>query len=146
MAVDTLWLEEQAALTLERLLPRLESEIAGKKDGAAFLARLKEGFADAFQMFYNLYGGHYDFFFHLEQTLLTTAELFFERSVELKALDEARIQNPDWFQSQQMMGAVCYVDLFAGNLEGIRERIPYFEELGLTYLHLMPLVSHARSA
>ncbi len=38
-----------------------------------------------------------------------------------------------------MMGAVGYVDLFAGDLNGIREQIPYFEELGLTYLHLMPL-------
>ena len=46
---------------------------------------------------------------------------------------------PDWFQSQQMLGGVCYVDLFAGDLAGIRERIPYFKELGLTYLHLMPL-------
>lgn len=31
------------------------------------------------------------------------------------------------------------MDLFAGNLEGIRAKIPYFKELGLTYLHLMPL-------
>ena len=38
-----------------------------------------------------------------------------------------------------MLGGVCYVDLFAGDLDGIRERIPYFKELGLTYLHLMPL-------
>ena len=30
-------------------------------------------------------------------------------------------------------------DLFAGNLEGVRSKIPYFRELGLTYLHLMPL-------
>ncbi len=26
-----------------------------------------------------------------------------------------------------------------GDLEGVRARIPYFKELGLTYLHLMPL-------
>ena len=31
------------------------------------------------------------------------------------------------------------MDLFANNLEGVRSRIPYFRELGLTYLHLMPL-------
>ena len=34
---------------------------------------------------------------------------------------------------------VCYVDRYAGSLAGIREKIPYFQELGLTYLHLMPL-------
>ena len=38
-----------------------------------------------------------------------------------------------------MLGGVCYVDLFAGNLAGIRARLPYLRELGLTYLHLMPL-------
>ena len=38
-----------------------------------------------------------------------------------------------------MVGGVLYVDLFAGNLAGLREHLPYFKELGLTYLHLMPL-------
>lgn len=38
-----------------------------------------------------------------------------------------------------MLGGVCYVDLFADDLEGVKSRIPYFKELGLTYLHLMPL-------
>src|SRR5258708_24147699 len=38
-----------------------------------------------------------------------------------------------------MAGGVCYVDLFAGDLKGLRDKIPYFKQLGLTYLHLMPL-------
>ena len=38
-----------------------------------------------------------------------------------------------------MLGGVCYVDLFSGNLTELRRKIPYFKELGLTYLHLMPL-------
>jgi amylosucrase len=38
-----------------------------------------------------------------------------------------------------MLGGVCYVDLFANDLEGVKSKIPYFKELGLTYLHLMPL-------
>lgn len=38
-----------------------------------------------------------------------------------------------------MIGGVCYVDRFAGDLTGVRKKIPYFKELGLTYLHLMPL-------
>jgi glycosidase len=37
-----------------------------------------------------------------------------------------------------MLGGVCYVDLFAGNLQQMRSKIPYFKELGLTYLHVMP--------
>ncbi|MGW8267094.1 MAG: hypothetical protein ACWGSQ_12050 [Longimicrobiales bacterium] len=37
------------------------------------------------------------------------------------------------------MGAICYVDLFAGTLEGLREKVASLAELGTTALHLMPL-------
>ncbi len=139
MVVDAVWLHEQAELTLARLLPRLKPMITQKQNGDVLMARLREHFADAFEMFYHLYGNHYDFFFHLEQTLLAVIEKFDERPARLRALDVEREADPNWFQSEQMIGAVCYVDLFAGDLAGIRERISYFEELGLTYLHLMPL-------
>ena len=39
-----------------------------------------------------------------------------------------------------MIGYVCYVDRFAGDLRGLRNRLDYLEELGVTYLHLMPLL------
>ena len=61
------------------------------------------------------------------------------RPAALRALDDTREANPDWFASNRMLGGVCYVDLYAGDLAGIRSRIPYFRGLGLTYLHLMPL-------
>ena len=47
--------------------------------------------------------------------------------------------SPTWYQTEEMLGGVCYVDLFAGDLVTLREKIAYFRELGLTYLHLMPL-------
>ena len=131
--------EEQANLTLVRLLPRLKAALEHVQDGEVFLGRVQAHFSDVFASFFQLYGGHYDFFYHLERALLTAAEAFSERPEALKVLDQKRLDEPNWFQSEQMLGAVCYVDLFAGNLQGIRERIPYFEELGLTYLHLMPL-------
>ncbi|PSL37438.1 amylosucrase [Labedella gwakjiensis] len=62
-----------------------------------------------------------------------------ERSAAMRRLDERHEADPDWFSSNQMLGGVCYVDLYAGRLDGVRSRIPYFRELGLTYLHLMPL-------
>ncbi len=62
-----------------------------------------------------------------------------ERAGDLKQLDVRREADPNWFQSNQMVGGVCYVDLFAGDLKVLRSKIPYFKEIGLTYLHLMPL-------
>ena len=38
-----------------------------------------------------------------------------------------------------MVGAMCYVDLFAGDIQGLRSKIPYLLEMGITYLHLMPV-------
>jgi amylosucrase len=51
-----------------------------------------------------------------------------------------RASEPDWFQQPKMVGYVCYVDRFAGTLRGIVDKIPYLQELGISYLHLMPLL------
>ncbi len=61
------------------------------------------------------------------------------RPSELRRLDAAREADADWFQSNRMLGGVIYVDRYATDLAGVSARIPYFRELGLTYLHLMPL-------
>jgi glycosidase len=100
---------------------------------------LEEHFPRLLGLLVALYGGQYDFYFHLEELLMIMATAWLERPQDLKALDQAREQQPNWFQSHQMLGGVCYVDLFAGDLPGVRQRISYFKELGLTYLHLMPL-------
>ena len=88
---------------------------------------------------HRLYAHHYDFFYHLEDIVDTATRMWLARSPELKALDASREIDPYWFQSNRMLRAMCYVDLFAGNFAGLRERIPYLTELGITYPHLMPL-------
>lgn len=64
---------------------------------------------------------------------------YVERPASLKKIDEQHEAYPKWFQSEKMIGGFCYVDLYAKDLSGIRQQIPYFKSLGLTYLHLMPL-------
>lgn len=134
----------KAALSLKRLLPRLQNQFAAyaaahPADWQAFLARLQANFERLFGLLYPIYGSQYDFFYHLEALLNSLARSWIDRPAELKALDLRREQDPHWFQANGMLGGVCYVDLFAGDLTGVRSRIPYFKELGLTYLHLMPL-------
>lgn len=136
---DKLWLKQQAALTLDRLLPRVEVVLTPADATQPFYKRLHEEFPRLFRLLYDLYGTHYDFFYHLEQILLAAARMYQERPADLQALDRQRVANPYWFQQENMMGGVCYVDLFAGDLQGVRAKIPYFQEMGLTYLHLMPL-------
>ncbi|MCB0061323.1 MAG: alpha-glucosidase C-terminal domain-containing protein [Caldilineaceae bacterium] len=131
-----------ATRTLERIRPWLAHEFADQLTTPAwqqFDRRLTDHFEQLFRLLVGLYGNHYDFFYHLTQIVALAARSWLARSPELQALDAEREANPTWHQSQTMLGGVCYVDLFAGDLQKLREKIDYFQELGLTYLHLMPL-------
>ena len=137
-------LHSESKRVLARLLPKIEAEFALSitKDSQAwksFTQRLESNFDHLFQLYHTLYGTRYDMIFHFENLLKSMAQASFQRPADLRELDKQRKTNELWFQSNQVVGGVCYVDLFAGNLQGIRTKIPYFKELGLTYLHLMPL-------
>ena len=68
------------------------------------------------------------------------AAAYRQRDPELARLDLVRTLEPDWFQSPSMIGYAAYADRFADDLAGVRERLPYLRELGVTYLHLMPFL------
>jgi amylosucrase len=143
MAIDPL-LEKQSIRSFARLKPRLEERFSGyasqsPQEWRTFIKRLDDNFLLLFKLLIHLYGSQHDFFFHLEDLLTRVAHSWMNRPDDLKALDAQREANPLWYQSNKMLGGVCYVDLFAGNLTALGEKIPYFKELGLTYLHLMPL-------
>lgn len=136
-------IEKEAQKTLERIIPRLEQnlqkEIAKEKSWGQFKTRLQKNFIQLFKLYAELYSDQYDFFYHLEDLIISISKSWLNRPDDLRKLDKAREKNPLWFQSNKMVGGVCYVDLFAKNIKGIKSKIPYFKELGLTYLHLMPL-------
>jgi len=129
-------MEREVRKTLDRLIPRLTLK---KSEQALFTQRLEAVFPHLFALLRAVYGERFDFFYHLESILQTAAHYYSERPAALKKVDAEREADPLWFQAQGMVGGVCYVDLFADDLDGLRARIPYFKELGLTYLHLMPL-------
>ena len=63
-----------------------------------------------------------------------------ERPERLKRLDMSRLQDPDWYKKQNMLGMQMYVDAFAGDLKGVHSKPDYIQECGVNYLHLMPLL------
>ncbi len=133
----------KADLTLTRLAPCLaeawrSSRIDPARQGE-FEQRLEVHWRPLFRVLLQLYGSRYDFYYHLERILTTAATAWAERNDELCALDRHRINEPDWFQSERVVGGALYVDLFSENLSRLREHVGYFQSLGLTYLHLMPL-------
>lgn len=106
---------------------------------AELLARADVHLPRLHGLFHQLYGAHADGFERLLDVVTLAATSWATRPLELKALDRHREANPTWFESERMLGGVCYVDRYGGSLSGIRDQIPYFRDLGLTYLHLMPL-------
>ncbi|MFC4785333.1 alpha-amylase family protein [Nocardioides sp. MAHUQ-72] len=62
------------------------------------------------------------------------------RPAALHRLDQRRLLRPDWLQQPGMFGYACYAERFAGDLAGIGERLDYLSDLGVSYLHLMPLL------
>ena len=141
--IDSEWTQHEAQKSLKRLLPSLHAQFRRETDTGSdwevFEDRLQRHWQRLFGLLLQLYGSHYDFFYHLEQILSAAAASWNQRPEALKSLDRQREMQPDWFLSEQMVGGVLYVDLFSDNLAKLHEHIPYFKELGLTYLHLMPL-------
>ena len=68
------------------------------------------------------------------------ARNFRERPADLRLLDLRRHADPTWFAHQQMLGYATYADRFGGTLAGVADRVDYLAELGVTYLHLLPLL------
>ncbi|MEP6797324.1 MAG: alpha-amylase family glycosyl hydrolase, partial [Lapillicoccus sp.] len=104
-----------------------------------FALRLDRWYADLLTPLVGLYGA--DSAAALAHDLvLHAAEAFGQRDDALHRLDEQRLLEPDWLQSPRMFGYAAYTDRFAGTLAGIGDHLPYLEDLGVTYLHLMPLL------
>ena len=72
--------------------------------------------------------------------VLAAATAYRDRDEDLHELDERRLLEPDWFQQPAVIGYAAYADRFAGNLAGVGEHLDYLTELGVRYLHVMPLL------
>src|SRR3954454_15480864 len=109
--------------------------------GDAFAVRFERFFTELRDPLVRLYGDDPRFRDAFQRLLRAIASTAGDRSRELRILDHEREVTPDWLQREQAVGYVTYVDRFAGTLPGVRERLPYLRELGITYVHLMPLLA-----
>ena len=60
-----------------------------------------------------------------------------ERPAALKKADKG---GSGWYISEKMVGIMLYVDKFSHDLYEFEKRIDYLAELGVTYVHFMPLL------
>ena len=120
-----------------------ERALARSRGNEAFAIRLERFFGDLHGALTHVYGADDRFPAAWNALLEAMAAAAYARPDHLRRLDHEREITPDWLHREQAVGYVAYADRFAGTLRGVRERIPYLRELGVSYLHLMPLL-HAR--
>ena len=101
-----------------------------------FEKRLAANFTLLDQLFQELYPGRENDFSALLERL---ASLFRARPRDLQLQDLQRLGSGNWYQEGKWVGMQLYTDRFSGTLSGLEARLPYLEDLGINFLHLMPL-------
>jgi amylosucrase len=123
-------------MTVPDVAPLLEGEPL--HDQVVFRTRLQRYWPD---LLTGLSGAYPDRAPEMARRLvIIAAENFRQRPADLRLLDLRRHADPQWFSSQRMLGYATYADRFGGTLRGVAEKVDYLAELGVTYLHLLPLL------
>ncbi|MCK5673851.1 MAG: amylosucrase, partial [Spirochaetales bacterium] len=128
--------------TTEEILKHVENNILrpciGDEGYSAFRTRLLKFLPGLYTHLKDLYGDRSDFLYQLEVIIETSCKMFLTlQTLQKQSLEEK--SNGLHKGSRKEVGAVFYVDLFAGKLKDIKDRIPYLKELGVTFIHLMPV-------
>ena len=109
-----------------------------KKD-KQFAERLQSHLPKIHRLFGEIYGGCFDAeqqFLDLLRSLILAHQ---GREAGLKKRDQEKAAQGVWFLSNQLAGMSLYVDRFAGSLKTMPTKLSHLEELGVNFLHLMPI-------
>jgi amylosucrase len=134
---------DRARALLVSLLPSVRARSVaalGEVEGEAVAARLEQHYVDLVEPLAQLYGSTTALTPLVTDLVDQAVDAALARPTPLRALDRRREIDPGWFQRSRTIGYVCYADRFAGDLAGVRSRLDYLAELGISYLHLMPLL------
>lgn len=124
------------------LRQKISSASLAQSNGAftPFQFRFHANLSRIHQLFFQLYGNRDDCEAEFWKLVDELTEMFEDRPDELKKLDLEREKDPFWLMSEKWVGMMLYVDRFAGDLNGMLDKVSYLEELGVNWVHLMPLL------
>ncbi|MGD9948085.1 MAG: alpha-amylase family glycosyl hydrolase [Desulfobulbus sp.] len=131
--------EQVSHTLLNDILNRIKPEIS-KQDLRHFYTRLGANFYGIHSLFQRLYGDRDDFEEQAQKLVETMAHQYIKRPLELRALDLEREKDYNWFLSQKWVAMALYCKGFAGNLQGLQDRLHYFQDLGINVVHVMPIL------
>jgi amylosucrase len=87
--------------------------------------------------YFEIYGHNDITAYRYSQLLEIMEQAGNKRPAAFKKLDKA---GNSWYQSEKMVGMMLYIDRFCNNLTEFESKIDYIAELGVTYVHFMPLL------
>ncbi len=137
--------EQIAHSLLNKILDELKPEIR-KRDLRHFYTRLGANFYAIYSLFHLLYGKRDDFERQMVRLVEVMATQYIQRNKSLKKKDSKREHDHNWFLSQEWVGMALYTDGFSGNIQGLRDRINYLQELGINMIHVMPILECPKGA
>ena len=132
--------EQVSHSLLNEILEKLDPDIKSK-DLRYFYTRLGANFYAIYSLFNILYGHRDDFKAQAQRLVETMARQYIARPDVFKQKDTEREKDHNWFLSQQWTGMALYCDGFAGNLENLREKASYFQDLGVNLVHILPIMA-----
>ncbi|MBK6998827.1 MAG: alpha-amylase [Rhodoferax sp.] len=131
--------EQASHAMLNDILREIKPEI-GDFRLRHFYTRLGANFYSIHSLFRLLYGDRLDFKAQMVSLVETLALRYMERVPDLRKSDLARERDYNWFLSQKWVGMALYCDRFAGDLKGLRAKLPYLQDLGINMVHIMPIL------
>jgi amylosucrase len=132
--------EQVSHALLNDILDELRPDLK-RQDLRHFYTRLGANFYAIHTLFAQLYGHREDFFEQITALVDRLARAYIDRPAELERIDMAREEDHSWFLSQEHVGMALYCNGFAGDLRGVESHLPYFSELGVNMVHVLPILA-----
>ena len=131
--------EQVSHSLLNEILDELKPELR-REDLRHFYTRLGANFYAIHTLFNHLYGQREDFKRQMIRLVEVMANQYINRSGRLERSDMQREKDLNWFLSQEWVGMALYTEGFGGNVQGVRKHLPYLQELGVSMVHVMPMM------
>ncbi len=132
--------EQVSHSLLNEILVNLKPDIKAR-DMRYFYTRLGANFYAIYSLFHILYGQREDFREQAQRLVETMARQYIARPDRYKQRDIEREQDHNWFLHQKWTGMALYCDGFAGDLKNLKEKVSYFQDLGVNMVHVLPIMA-----
>ena len=112
--------EKKPEVKAEPVKKETEKAESTKELEQEFERRMAHHYDELKWLYCELYENRMDMFEDLCKNL---KNIYMDRKPDLKKQDRVREQNPEWYKKNDILGMMMYVNAFAGNLKGVKEKL-----------------------